>query len=68
MDDWHGDAACIGTFDHRFHGTTDEQEEVKIEYCCGCPVRAECLAVIQVSRERCGLWGGVKHRNRSNRI
>ena len=67
MYDWYRDAACKDSFDHRFHGTPTEQNEVRQLYCIDCPVKVECLASAGVASERYGLWGGQRRTVRSGR-
>ncbi len=66
MYDWFHDAACKDTFDLRFHGTAGEQDEVRRLYCLDCPVKMDCLSLAGVASERRGLWGGKRHKTRSN--
>ena len=56
--DW-TDANCFGSFDLRFHGTVIEQQEVRRDYCLGCPVRDECGDLAEYAREKSGMWGGM---------
>ena len=56
--DWR-DAACFETYDHRFHGTRIEQQEVRRDYCLNCPVKDECGDLAEYAREKSGMWGGM---------
>ena len=65
MNEWFNDAACKDTYDPRFHGSKDQQDEVRVLYCVDCPVRAECLSLAVRIGEKQGLWGGRKRSVRS---
>ena len=62
MTDWWTQAACYGTYDHRFFGTDFDQRTVRLEYCLHCTVRDECAKLGDESKERLGVWGGERRK------
>ena len=71
--DWHEKAACQGTDDSLFFGSSDET--IRPPYtlaeisnarrmCADCPVARECLTSALEHREEYGVWAGSTRRQR----
>lgn len=59
-DQWKLDAACYESYDERFMGTPEQQDEVRREYCIECRVIDECGQYAKDTRMKIGVWGGRK--------
>jgi hypothetical protein len=52
-------AACAGENPDLFFPATPEDEAKAKAICAACPIRRECYAAAQASRQETGVWGGV---------
>ena len=62
---WHHRASCCDVGPDVFFTDTTEAEAAALEYCQGCPVRAQCAAA--GAGEQFGVWGGLTVQERRTR-
>lgn len=66
--EWADRAACGDADPDLFFSTDDEQQQIALQMCEGCPVREPCLRFAVLDGQMHGVWGGVLEPRRRQMI
>jgi WhiB family transcriptional regulator, redox-sensing transcriptional regulator len=61
---WQAEAACRDADQRLFFSTQEPDVRAALAYCARCTVRGICLQTAMSRRERFGVWGGTRERER----